>query len=582
MSPTSPQRPRPRDLGGFAVLVACVALLLASLGAPAPPAQGAAYPAEFARHGLVAADAEDASQVGADILAAGGSAADAAVATALALGVVHPQASGLGGGGFVLYYDAEADAVVVLDFRERAPGAATREMFVVDGRVDEELVLRSGLAVGVPGELAGLWALHQRYGRLPWAQVVEPARRLAAEGFVVDWSLAGAVAEQRDAIEARPALAALLRDADGTLVERGDVLRNPALAATLARIAEEGPAALYAGDGAQAIVAATTAAGGILTLEDLARYEVRELAPLMAEYRGYTLATMPPPSSGGVTMLGALRILEGYDLRALGHNSSAYLHLLAEALQFAFADRASFLGDPAFTEVPVARLLDPDLAEARRALIRTDATLGRDDYAHLARAAQVPDDGGTSHLSVVDGARNMVALTTTVNTGFGAMLVAGDTGLVLNNEMADFTAQPGVPNVFGLIGDEANGVAPGKTPLSSMSPTLVFRDGRPFMALGGSGGPRIITATLQAFLNVVDFEMDVSSAVAAPRLHHQWVPELLFLEPDHPADVREALAARGHELVDVDHVAAVQAIVVTDEALLGASDPRKGGRPRGH
>lgn len=571
-----------RAAGAFALLVSSVALVLVSLGAPPPPAQGAAQPPELARGGLVAADAVDASKVGADILAAGGSAADAAVATALALGVVHPQASGLGGGGFVLYYDAETDDVVVLDFRERAPAAATRDMFVVDGQVDEELVLRSGLAVGVPGELAGLWALHQRYGRLPWAQVVEPARRLAADGFTVDWSLAEAVAEQRAAIEARPALAALLSDADGTLVERGDHLRNPALAATLARIAEEGPAALYAGEGAQAIVEASAGAGGLLTLEDLAGYEVRELEPLVADYRGYTLATMPPPSSGGVTMLETLEILEGYDLRALGHNSSAYLHVLAEALQFAFADRASFLGDPAFTEVPVARLLDPALAETRRGLIRLDATLARADYAHLSTPAQVPDDGGTSHLSVVDGARNMVALTTTVNTGFGAMLVAGDTGLVLNNEMADFTAQPGVPNVFGLIGDEANSVAPGKTPLSSMSPTLVFRDGVPFMALGGSGGPRIITATLQTFLNVVDFDMDVSAAVAAPRLHHQWVPELLFVEPEHPADVREALAGRGHELVQVDHLAAVQAIVVTDGGLLGASDPRKGGWPRGH
>jgi len=281
-------------------------------------------------------------------------------------------------------------------------------------------------------------------------------------------------------------------------------------------------------------------------------------------------------------MLEALAVLEGFDLQAMGHNSSAYLHHLAEALKFGFADRATYLGDPHFVDIPMDALLSPALAKERQGRVDPEGTLPIDSYGLSDPSGQIPDDGGTSHFSIMDAERNVVSLTTTINTRFGSLLVTEGTGIVLNNEMGDFTAQPGVANNYGLMGTEANAVAPGKTPLSSMSPTLVLRDGQPLMAVGASGGPRIITATLQTFLNVVDFEMDVSEALTRARVHHQWLPERIFVEPEHAVDVLEGLRGRTHELTETASIAAVQAVVVTEEGVLhGASDPRKGGAPSG-
>jgi len=542
----------------------------------------AAPPPIAAPSGMVATDSALASRVGSDILQAGGNAADAAVARALAVGVVHPHSSGSGGGGFALYYAAESGDVTVLDFRERAPACSTSDMFVRDGEVVSELTVRSGLAVAVPGEVAGLWALHQRFGRLPWAQVVAPAVALARE-FEVDHELARWIPDLEAFIVDRPPLEALLRDAEGAWIRPGERHSNAGLAATLSLIAERGPAGFYTGPVAQSVVDSVVAGGGCMSLADLEAYEVRELEPLVGAYRGLQMYTMPPPSSGGITMLQILAVLEGFELSELGHNSSAYLHTLVEALQFGFADRAVYLGDPGFVDIPVEALLAPELAAARRALFQSEATLERDAYGMEGQSAYTPDDDGTSHLWVVDADRNVVALTTTINTRFGSMLVTADTGIVLNNEMADFNAQPGVPNVYGLLGNEENGIEAGKTPLSSMSPTIVLRDGAPVMTLGASGGPRIITGTLQTFLNVVDFDMNISDAVSAPRVHHQWVPERVFVEPEHPRDVTSGLEGRRHEVAPMPAIGAVQAIVVgTDGWLYGASDPRKGGLPVGY
>jgi len=528
---------------------------------------------------MVAADSEAASRAGLEILEAGGNAADAAVATALALGVVQPYASGIGGGGFALYYNAADQSVTVFDFRERAPASSTADMFIIDGELNREAELHSGLAVGVPGEIAGLWEIHSRYGQLPWAQVVAPAIRLAEDGFEVSYHLEKMVGAYTDFVLTDPSLAPFVGP-DGQVVSFGQHVTRPALAATLRTIAESGPAGFYEGEIAQRMVDAAQAAGGGLTLEDLASYSVIEREPTVGEYRGYTLYTMPPPSSGGIAILQILSILEGFDLSSMGHGSSAYIHHLAEALQFGFADRAQFLGDPGFVEIPTQRLLAPELSIERRSLVDPENTLPRDAYG--LDVGPPPDDSGTSHLSIVDSSRNMIALTTTINTTFGSQVVPAETGIVLNNEMADFTAQVGVPNVYGLLGNEANTIAPGKTPLSSMSPTLVLRDGAPFMTLGASGGPRIITATLQTFLNVVDFDMTVREAIEAPRVHHQWVPEQLFYEAGVAADVTSNLESRGHQTTTTEGLGAVQAIVVNGELLTGASDPRKGGSPAGY
>lgn len=555
-----------RRHAAWATLFVCALTAQVVQAASHPPAQG--------RQGAVAADADLATRVGIQILEAGGTAADAAIATAFALGVVHPHASGIGGGGFALVYDRAADEVTVIDFRERAPAAASADMFLVDGEVDRQLEWRSGLAVGIPGEVAGLWALHQRSGRLPWADLVAPAIQLADDGFPAPWHLQERVAAYAEDVPTHAYMSERFATGEA-LIRQGQPVRRPDLAATLRLIAEHGPDGFYQGQVAEQIVGAVTAAGGHMTMADLAGYTVRDRTPIRGTYRGHTLYAMPPPSSGGVTMLQILAILEGFDLQSMGHNSSQYIHTLAEAMQFAFADRANFLGDPEFVEVPLDRLLDPELPGRRREQMRPDQTQSREDYGLPVTAP--PDDSGTSHLSVVDSERNMVALTTTINTSFGTLIVPQGTGIFLNNEMADFTAQPGVPNVFGLLGNAANAIAPGKTPLSSMSPTLVFREGEPYMTLGGSGGPRIITGTMQTFLNVVEFDMTISEAVDSPRVHHQWVPEVLLREPDVVRDVEVNLQARGHDVRSDGTLGAVQAVVVDGDWVYASSDPRKAG-----
>jgi gamma-glutamyltranspeptidase/glutathione hydrolase len=548
-----------------------LALLLAlAFAAPAAALTG--------RHGMVAAEHRLAAQAGLRILQQGGNAVDAAVATALAVGVVNPTSCGIGGGGFMLIFDRAAQRVAALDYRERAPAAAERDMFVRDGAAVAELSRRGGLAVAVPGEIAGLFAALRRHGTRSFAAVAAPAIAYARDGFTIEVHLAEAIAEQLEAIRARPPLARILLHPDGRPLAAGETLRQPDLARSLEAIAAGGAAVFYTGSIATAIATSVRDSGGVLTRADLEAYRPLWRRPLSARFDGYTFFSMPPPSSGGGVLITVLNQLRRDDLRALAHNSPTYLHLLAEALQFGFADRARAYGDPDVVNVPLATMLAAERGRQLRRRIGAATTHPPGWYGEYLGAS----DAGTSHLSVVDGDGNAVACTTSINTSFGSLVVAGDTGIILNNTMDDFSAQPGAANAYGLIGSQANAIAPGKRPLSSMTPTIVTRHGAVVAVAGGSGGPFIITATLQVLLNALVFGADAEQAVAAPRLHHQWIPPVLMLEPGIGAGERSVLTRLGHRIVDAPPAGAVQLVLrAPDGALHGAADRRKGGQAAG-
>lgn len=521
--------------------------------------------------GMVAADHPLASRVGAQVLEAGGNAVDASIASLLALGVVNPFASGLGGGGFCLVRPAGGE-VEVLDFRERAPGKSHRDMYLIDGKAAIDLTVHGGLSIAVPGEARGLEALHRKHGSLDWKKVVEPARKLAAEGFEVGELLPRRL---KDELEKHPELAAEFKRGE-RWVKAGEKLKRPELGKALALLRDEGAAPFHEGPIADAVVAAVAKAGGIITAEDLKGYEVTWRKPLRGSYRGYDVFAMPPPSSGGTTILEALNILERYDLRTLGQSVES-THRVVEALKHAFADRARWLGDADFVDVPVERLTSKDYAAVLE--VRPGSVLPPEGYGSH---APPPDDGGTTHVSVIDASGAMAACTSTINTSFGSHVFVPEYGIVLNNEMGDFTAQPGVPNNYGLMGTEQNAVEPGKRPLSSMSPTLVLQDGKPVMAVGGSGGPTIITGTILALLRVIDWGTAPADAIAAPRLHHQWLPNILFVEDEPSPAIRAILERRGHELKVREAYNSVQMVLrKEDGTLVGVSDPRKAGRPAG-
>ncbi|HMQ15841.1 MAG TPA: gamma-glutamyltransferase, partial [Phycisphaerae bacterium] len=566
--------------------------LLAALLAPGlpPPALGEDPPwLTRGRKGMVASDSAEASQIGADVLKAGGNAFDAAIATSLALAVARPQSTGLGGGGFLLAYVAHDESFVALDFREVAPAAASTQRYDAARRRNPDGPSPSvygGDPLAVPGQVAGLAEISRRFGTRPWGELVRPAAELARRGFTVD----GALLEARDELlkdvarwpELGQRYAGLLDwlSPGGSAPRVGERLKNPDLARGLLLLAEMGPGAFYDGPLAEAVVRATAAAGGPLTADDLRQYRVRYREPIRFSYAGCEVVTMPPPSSGGVCLAEACNILaaarhEGVD----GRHDAA--HLLLEALKHAFADRARYLGDADFADVPVQRLTSRDHAEALARTIRRERTQAPERYGPAAPAsgpaASQPDDRGTSHLCVVDRWGNVVALTETINGTFGSLVTAEPFGIVLNNQMDDFVTRPGAPNLFGLAHGEANVVAPGKRPLSSMSPTIVLRDGRPVLALGAAGGPRIITAVLQVMLATLD-GAPLEQALAAPRLHHQWQPDLVFHDVPLPDDLRLDLERRGHRFSPERRTAAVNAIMLLpDGTLLGASDPRRFG-----
>ncbi len=516
-----------------------------------------------------------ASRAGLEVLRAGGGACDAAVAAAFALAVVEPYSSGLGGGGLVLAYGATDGRVRALDCRETAPAAARRDMFVRDGAADPRLSQTGGLAVAVPGLVRGLAELHRAGGRLPWADLLQPAIVLARDGFAVDAELCARIEEEASRLD--PAAQAILRPGGATPAVGARLVQGD-LARTLAAIAAGGAEAFYTGPLAAAIVAGARGAGGALTLADLAACRPVWREPVRGTYRGLEVWSMPPPSSGGVLLVEMLNVLEGRDLAAAGWGSATAWRSLAGAMSLAFADRARWLGDPDFCPVPVARLTSPGYADSQRA--RLDAA-----FPAAAPAAAPVESSHTTHLSVIDAEGNVVAATLTINLSFGSGVIAPGTGVILNDEMDDFSAQPGAPNYFGLVGGEANAIAPGKRPLSSMTPTIVLRDGRPWLVLGSPGGSRIITAVLQVLVNVVDFGLDLETAVRAPRIHQQWSPPETGCEPLAMApEVAAGLRARGLSLAPRGAVGNVQAILVDPVTGIrtGVSDPRGIGEPAGY
>jgi gamma-glutamyltranspeptidase / glutathione hydrolase len=547
------------------------AAIAAAMVVSAAPA--ATLPPSAARNGMVVAEQRLAAEVGTAILAAGGNAVDAAVAVGYALAVVHPCCGNLGGGGFMTIHLADGSDTFI-DFREKAPLAASETMYLDgNGNVIPGRSTRGYLAVGVPGSPLGLDTALRRYGTMDRAAVMAPAIRLAAEGFILSPADVDILATGTKAFGEEPNVAAIFLK-DGKPYRAGDRLVQTALAATLETLADDGPDALYRGQLGAAIVAASEAQGGILAPGDFAQYTVEETAPIRCAYRGVAILSAPPPSSGGTTLCEIFTILQGYRLGELGFHSARSVHLMVEAMRHAYVDRNAYLGDPAFVANPLERLLSQDHAAAIRA--RIDDSRATPSAAVSAGAP--PHEGtNTTHYSVVDKAGNAVAVTFTINSYFGAKIIAGDTGFFLNNEMDDFTAKPGVANMFGLVQGAANAIRPGKRPLSSMSPTIVLRDGKIFMVVGSPGGPRIITTTLETIANVVDYGMTISEAVNAPRIHHQWLPDTIYAEPFAlSADTARLLGEMGYKLTEQAPWGAAEAVLVGPQSASGTGAPLGG------
>ncbi|MGB8331070.1 MAG: gamma-glutamyltransferase, partial [Polyangiales bacterium] len=539
--------------------------------------------AVFTRY-AVAADQAEASRAGAEILARGGNAADAAAATMLALGVVNPASSGLGGGGFALYYSAKDGSLTFLDFRERAPRAATRTMFQDNAEGPDQPARApsqvGGLAVGVPGEPAGIEALVTRFGTLSLKEIVAPALRLAEEGFVVSEALVSMGGAFEAELRKDPVMA-------NWNLRAGAILRRPGLARVLRAFADQGAAVIYGGLIGQEMVAAIQAQGGIVTLQDMRAYRVRTRQPLEANAFGYHWVTAPPPSAGGFTMIQSLSILE----RTAGPDpqyGAPLLHAMTESWKGPFLDRERYFGDPDQVILPLAQMMSESRIAARAALAGEGRAHPSQDYDLPVERSRTdissPDNGGTSHLCVVDAEGNVASVTTTVNLPFGAGLTGG--GVVLNDEMDDFASGVGASNAFGLVGGARNLPGPWKRPVSTMSPTIVLRNGTPVLCVGASGGSRIVTATQQVAMNILLHGMDAGLAVAAPRIHHQGIPDALRIETVAPLDsaLQDELRARGHQIEAIYNIANVQVIQIDsspNRQIHAASDPRKGGQPAG-
>ena len=553
---------------------------LAFACAPGAPACAATHRPVRAAHGMVASASPLASQAGMEMLKSGANAVDAAAVVAMALAVTHPEAGNLGGGGFMLIRTADGRSSF-LDFRERAPKKAGRDMYLDDkGNVIAGSSTAGAKAVGVPGTVAGISLALQRFGTISFADACRPAERLAREGFVLSKYEADFLRQHVAKLEPFPESRRIfLRD--GNLYREGEIFRQPDLAATFGRLIQYGPNEFYQGETARLLVKAM-GDKGLITLEDLKQYRPAERAPLKGSYRGFSILTAPPPSSGGVALLEMLNMLEGDKLREMGHNSARYLHLMAEVMRRAFADRAAYLGDPDFVPVPTAELTAKQYAaRLRKGINPKKASASGRIHPGLGSKGEPQS---TTHFSVVDAAGNMVSCTYTLNDNYGSGVTVAGAGFLLNNEMDDFTSKPGVPNLFGLIQGKANAIAPGKRPLSSMTPTIVLRDDKPWFAIGGPGGPRIINAVLQVLVNIVDFDMNLQQAIDMPRVHHQWYPDVLYLESYGVSeDTRQALAARGHRL-GVKTISNIQGVLVEPLSgmRLGGSDPRGDGRAVGY
>ena len=536
-----------------------------------------------ARHGMVSSAHYLASEVGNQVLERGGNAVDAAVATAFALAVVYPTAGNVGGGGFLVYHGADGKATA-FNFREKAPLAATDRMYLDDsGEVKNNSNHDGLLAVGVPGTVAGLFLAHQRLGSLKWSDLVKPAIDLAEKGFPSTWDMQRFLIFLAEHAAEYPSTARAFLKGGTAVYEPGETFKQPDLAATLKRTQRNGHDGFYRGKTAQLIAQYMHANGGIITEADLAAYQAQEMAPIHGTFRGYDVYAMAPPSSGGVALVEMLNILEGYDLESIGHNSAVYLHLLTEAMRRAFADRARYLGDPDFVrDMPIARLTSKAYAAELRSGIDPYRASGSDPV----RFNDVAEGEETTHFSIVDGSGNAVSMTYTLEYGYGSRIVVEGAGFLLNNEMGDFNPVPGRTDSTGLIGTPPNLVAPGKRMLSSMTPTIVAREGRPVLVVGSPGGRTIINTVLQVVLNVLEHGMEVGDAVEAGRIHHQWLPDVTEMERwAFSPDTRLLYQNMGHDMRIVGGQGSVMAIWIDHERgmLFGAADSREyDGKVVGH
>ncbi len=532
-----------------------------------------------ARHGMVVADEPLAADVGVAVLKSGGNAVDAAVAVGFALAVTHPYAGNLGGGGFMLLRLADGRSTFI-DFRERAPEKATRDMYLdTQGNPTQDSV-DGWRAVGVPGSVRGFALAQFKYGSQKWDALIAPAIALASKGFALSYKSAELLRGARNL--ANDPESKRIFQKGGSYYDAGDVFVQPELAVTLKRIAVSGAREFYEGETARRLVSEMAKHGGLVTLSDLRRYQALERTPLTGTYHGLSILAAPLPSSGGIGILQMLGMLEDSGYQKTGAGSAAAIHYTAEVMRRFFADRSKYLGDSDFVKVPVKGLLDPAYIRERRASIDPDHATPSDQ---LNPGKPVGREGTeTTHYSIIDAAGNAVAVTYTLNNGYGSGVTVPGLGFLLNDEMDDFTSKPNAPNMFGLVQGEANAIEPGKRPLSAMSPTIVVRDGKPYMVLGAPGGPRIITAVLQVLLNVIDFHMNIQDAVDAPRFHHQWKPDILYLEPGISPDTVALLQARGHQ---VDYspgivLARISAILSDGGWLQGAADTRWVGKAAGY
>jgi len=553
-----------------------VFLLVVTLNVPATFAREPVR----ARHGIVASTNEVASRVGVEIMKRGGNAVDAAIAVGFALAVTHPAAGNLGGGGFMMIRLKDGRTTAI-DYREMAPGAAHRDVYLdkngnlIEGEGGSLVGYR---AAGVPGTVRGMELALRKYGsgKLTWAQLVEPARQLAGRGFIVTHSLERSLYGNREYLE-KYAETKRIYLKGGQFYKEGELFRQPELAATFARLQRFGPNDFYEGETARLIVADMKRNNGLMTMEDLRGYVAKERVPLRGNYRGYEIISMPPPSSGGAVLIQMLNILEGFDLQKLEASSSDRYHLMAEAMRRAFADRAEYMGDTDFVKVPVPGLIDKAYAAGLRATINTERASTSTEV-HAGRPAGYESDE-TTHFTVVDAEGNAVSNTYTLNNSYGSAAVAKGTGLLLNDEMDDFAAKPGTPNLYGLIQGERNAVAPKKRPLSAMTPTIVLRkDGSLWFTTGSPGGPTIINTVLCIITNVIDYEMNIQQAIDFPRIHHQWLPDELVGEPlGLSGDTQKALTARGHTLAKLRYLGDAEGIMIEEKTgvRLGATDPRR-------
>lgn len=536
-----------------------------------------------APHGIVVSTSAYASDVGLEILKKGGNAVDAAVAVGFALAVTHPAVGNIGGGGFMVVHDAARQREFTIDYRETAPGRAGPRLYLdEEGEVVEGLSTIGHLAPAVPGSVAGLHLAWRQMGKLPWKELMEPAIRLAREGFAVSYALSRSLQEASALLSRFPdSRRIFLRD--GEFYQEGDTFRQPELAQTLRLIADEGPESFYQGKIARLIVQEMEANGGIITLDDLKTYQAKIRPAVSGSYRGYQVVSMGPPSSGGVVLLEMLHMMESFPIGNLGLNSSGSIHVKAEVMRRAFADRAEFLGDPDFTRLPVKGLLSREYAELRGESIRREWATPSQSISHGEPLGYESPD--TTHYSIVDREGNGVSATTTINGFYGSGVTVRGAGFLLNNEMDDFTSKVGVPNMFGLLQGEANSIEPGKRPLSAMTPTLVKKSGKLFLVLGSPGGPTIINTVFQIILNVVDYGLNIQEAVDAPRIHHQWLPdEIVAEEKSLPRDVQEALRNRGHKITYRKHIGDAHSILIDPESgiRLGAPDPRSDSKASGY